>query len=92
MITYFPAALRSPKLEEMFQALQAQLDQLCAFGLLIIQRLNPVTVISKKMQVKHLVKEGWHQIENRHKRQQLARPGFLNRRKGLAIAASRRFS
>jgi hypothetical protein len=76
----------------MFQVLPAQLDPLCVFGFLASPQLNLVVAISKKMQVKHLTKAGWHRIENQHKQQQLERPGFLHKHSGLAIAALQKIS
>jgi hypothetical protein len=66
-ITYFPAAQRAPKLEEMFLVLPAQLDPLDVDEFLAILQLHLVTAISKQMRVKRLVKEEWHPIESQQK-------------------------
>jgi hypothetical protein len=92
VITYFLVALLEPKSKEMFQVLPAQLDPLCAFGSLASRQLNLVVAISKEMQAKHLAKAGWHRIENQHKQQQLARPGFRGKHSGLAIATLQKIS
>jgi hypothetical protein len=92
VITYFLVARLEPKSKEMFQVLPAQLDPLCAFGSLASPQLNLAVAISKEMQAKHLAKAGWHQIENQHKQQQLARPGFLDKHSGLAIAVLQKIS